>query len=749
MTLRYMQGFESIRTASDLIIQGISNTVGLNAFTKPSTRMSGTRSLVLENSYSGSGDISPSYAGTSSFQMNTGLTINNLWQAGGFAFGAAAKLRDTSTQYYVGSVVPEASNVTTKNKMVWDGSKYWAIMRATTNAGGTAGTSTVIGTSTDLITWTILANQPTSASGYHYAIAYINNLIVVSCYQGAYAYLNPATDTTWSTGNMGVSSPAAVGTSNIVYINGMYYGITSGTSTYGQIKQSSTLNTTSWSYVGNYISENASTTTATLVVDTYGQNLFCFHTNTASTSTSRTTLQSYTWDQLGTSVAPTLNIAISGGANVGIVSLAISPTNGNKVAISNAGVIYYAVYGASSWTTIPAATSGIVANNSNSVAYDATNDRFVITGGSTATGFFVSYSTDGTGSAWTTTKLFSTSTGNALQATTLEFINSKLIGGGHQVTEFVFNPVNNTYGGTVKYKTQVLTASSSSGTAARASRLGVAAINSSGRQSYVGISGGGSGISGGSAPLYLSTENIVTSSTTMPNISIDATVPWHYFTFVFTATTTANTFDLQILVDGVPSSLTASGVALAGATDTTSTLYWTVPFRDFNVSILPTLVEFDDIYLLDNSGSVNNSPLPDAHIIAYRPTSDVQAQWTSSTSSNYGAVSGSSANTAVGAVSSSTAGAKDIYGTTNSFDISQYSVKAVMVDSVMKNTSLNSSTANVGILSNSVEVNSSDVTLSNGTLTYVSKIQETDPNTNSTWTKTAAQASQISITKKT
>jgi hypothetical protein len=92
MTLKYMQGFESMRDDSDFRTQGwITAPSSMTAgFTPSFTTVNGT-SLQLIGSGNSSG-LAPGSAGVADIGFfKTGVTVNQAWNSGGFALGLAAR----------------------------------------------------------------------------------------------------------------------------------------------------------------------------------------------------------------------------------------------------------------------------------------------------------------------------------------------------------------------------------------------------------------------------------------------------------------------------------------------------------------------------------------------------------------------------------------------------------------------------------------------------------------------------------
>lgn len=747
MTLRYIQGMESVRNSTDFISQGWTTntpTSGLRPFGIPSTKIAGTQALRFESSSAASADLSPTFAGgNSSTQFNTGITINELWTKGGFSFGTRCGFRDTINSSTIGFQVPAFGtgivNQSPANRIIWDGTKYWSL-RIDANQS-----VVTVCTSTDLITWTDTVAQPTLLP---FSISFVNGIVVVSCQN--FTIARTTTGTTWTNTAIftGVTNQAPV--SNVVFANAKYY-ISSGSNTAGSPPPVLTLTSpdlVTWTQIDSFAATATNNVHPTLFFDPQRSRIFQLLTTNGGATDTFARVRSFNFSN-----AVTTNLSFSAIDRVGPSSIAVSTVSGTAaivVSLTNGQVFFATGANPTSWTGLTAAQVGLPSVTDTAhqcIAYDPTIDRFVIAAPAGA----VAISNDNTGATWTVTNPISTTIYNV--GTT--YINNKMIATGQSVmvgSGVIANGVL-TYGWDVKYWTEtVVAANSGSSTFQGSSRLGFAAINSGGRSSFVGLMPSSAiNTSTNTAAIAVSVNNTTSGADAgSETYSVSTLNKYNYYELVATATATVNQFSVQVVINGNIVSSSAFIVAIAPTADTTSTLFLTLPIRNSGVSALPSWISFDDMYLLDFAGTVNNTPMKDCTIIKDNPTGDVQAQFTktpATAATNSVVASAASVSTASGQLSSQSTGAQDIYSVANTIDLSAFSVKAVAVEATFSNSTLASSTVKVGMLSGAAAVDTGTVTVPNGSSLFASKIQELDPNTAIAWTRTNAIAAQITVTK--
>jgi hypothetical protein len=212
--------------------------------------------------------------------------------------------------------------------------------------------------------------------------------------------------------------------------------------------------------------------------------------------------------------------------------------------------------------------------------------------------------------------------------------------------------------------------------------------------------------------------------------SVPTSTLTHYYEIVgISSSGTTNGFTLYMYIDGV---LVTTGTAVRQLTGPTDTVY------NFVITLgrSSRFTQIDDLYFTLNDGQGLVGPIGVINIVAQRPETDIQAQWvkTGSASSNSGSVNQSALSSqSSNYVSSSNAGDKDIYGTTDVLP-QGYTPKAIMTEAFFTKTSTTVPTVSLGTLSGSTEVDGTGVSITGATATYVNQIVERDPNGNAAWT---------------
>lgn len=257
MTLKYMQGFETVRDDSDLRAQGwaptpaaparktttsIPSVTGVNGF---SLRPIGAFQTM---------SYSTAAWGSSSDQafgaLNTGITLRQAWNAGGITLGYGARFNSGSTLYYGAA---KAVNP------VYDGSTYWATM-----SGGSVG----IATSSDLVTWTPITQQLANVAALGYVGSNIVTASINSTTSQATVQYSTNKGSSWTSVNMPVTgtsfaSPLAViSTGNATYPHLLCIGATNSSVT------------TIYAVVGNLTTGAASFKIASQANTAVGQGAF-------------------------------------------------------------------------------------------------------------------------------------------------------------------------------------------------------------------------------------------------------------------------------------------------------------------------------------------------------------------------------------------------------------------------------------------------------------------------------------------
>lgn len=736
---RYVQGFETVRNNVDLVAQGWASPYTGSTLVPIASNVLSTLSeqIRCEQYQSGTTDLSPNFAGTS-IQCNTGATINSLWTAGGFVFGGRGQLRDTTAPFTIGDVATDdtasgVGNQSTNARIDFDGTLYWSLRKIiATNV-------VTVCSSPDLVTWTDTVAHPTTNAK---SITCANGLLIVTQQNNTVSFSSDhgATWTATIVFNPGPGVTAGNLMSNVVYWNSKYYVSVVGNPASNAVLYKST-DLVTWTQVASNAVLTGGVWAAALQIDSIRNVLYWSYMTGLANAQTFARLNSVSTAEVVTGVwtPTTLN------GRVGVQSVAIGTDR--IVCSMSDGSVYYSIITSGVYGTFTAATTGITnvgLSARQSVVYDPRSAQFVIV----SSGGVQVLSTDGI--TWALSHPIQTTKYNVGSV----YLNSLVIITGQSVavgSGGVLSGVSS-YGWDTHQWSETAVASGASTTAQGSGRLGFAAINSTSRSSFVGIYATTAINTGTSTAQFGFSSNNTTTGADTPSetYSIAIANKFPYFELICTATATVNQFSIQVMINGTVVSATPFVVALCGTTDVTSTLYVTVPIRNQAVSTLPTLIAFDDMYVLDFSGSQNNSVMRGINIIKAPFSNDDQAQWTknpASIASNHLAASASSVSVAGSSLTSNIAGNKDIYTAIQPFDISMFSVKAVQVEGTLSNTTLAATSAKLGLSSSGVAVDSGVVSLATGINSYVAKLQETDPNTGVAWSRAAAIAAKSTLEK--
>lgn len=722
MTLKFMQGFETMADDSDFRNQGwlFAPTKMYTALTPSFTGIAGATSLHLI----GAGSSNTSAEGASGTPdvgfFNTGITVNQAWNAGGFTFGIAAKFNS-------GSALAYASGATTynPNQMCFDGTRYWAIRN-------TAGSSMTVAYSTDLINWTVAPTLPVAPTATS-TLSYVSGLLCLMVYTSGTTstlYYSSNNAASWNSQTFNASGGSAnTGVPGMVFATGnssFPHMVTAGAYFPGA------------SYIAHGV-----------WIGTIGGTMTQITLATGA---------------LNAASLPMMRIRSFGGILISGCGLA------------NIGVFQSATASNASLNTVGAWSTATTSNNGNvcDIAYHPTTNVWVL---ATSTGIQTFPNTGAAGTpvapsgALTTTTRYSTAGMTSVWWTGTQMI--AVGAAGHIITSpdgLIWTesggrvlPQGGPYNwvGSINDGSQyVLYSDNSAGVIAVSADLltnftckyamdgtenvpstaGIIAVVVSNAYtslpftlaSRVGIEAAAA--SGGSRNISL-----VQTVTTLGTVAVSTTPLNHYYELKFTKVAgTTNSFTVQLYVDGtaVGSSYT---VSMAGTGDTTSIM-------SLCLNRQATFTAYDDIYFTLDDGNGVVGPLGVCAIVAQRPETDTQAQWsrTGSASSNslstkQTAYSSQSGNY----VSSSNVGDKDIYGTTDTLPAG-YLAKAVQTEAFFSKTSATAPTANVGIKSGSSEADGATVTISTASpLVYATQVADKDPNGNIGWTSASVNAAKF------
>ena len=157
-----------------------------------------------------------------------------------------------------------------------------------------------------------------------------------------------------------------------------------------------------------------------------------------------------------------------------------------------------------------------------------------------------------------------------------------------------------------------------------------------------------------------------------------------------------------------------------------------------------SLVALDDIYIFDTNGSTNNDFIGQAVVQTIVPNGDGSVAWSrSGGSTNYGNVDETVQNGDTDYVYTSTAAQQDFYNFTN-LAANTATVYGLQVNGCARKD--DSGARSLKLLTKSGATTSTGSTHSLDTsYTYYQRVQETDPNTSTAWTKTTVDAAQFGV----
>lgn len=727
MTLKYMQGFETMLDDSDLRAAlwapNPSKSTTKNVVTVPSVTGLAGLSLrpmgLFQSPLTGTAALGSSGANDFGY-FNTGVTVNQAWTAGGFTLGFGARFNSgVAASYAAGGTANSA-------QACYDGVRYWAVQLI--------GSTYNLAYSTNLQTWTVAPSQPT-------AISALTTICSLGGGAVAVANVNGGNYTIYSSSNQGSSW-----TSTVLAASGVAgsYGATiaTGNSTYPHAALVTSANSGSTNY-GIYVGTLGGTMVKAFTPAVGGNSpsqphliggLIVF----AQGGTSSTTIF------MATASNSALNTsgAWSAGSWSGITTcndIAYNPVSNLWVIVGNGGI--YTIPNTGAVGTATALTGTLTLTN----RYSTVGMQNIVWTGTQliATGLQGRILTSPDGITWTDTGshilptgvantnwqclindgskyiLFSDST-TGLIVTTADLLTNFQCAYAQESPE-VTQAIATTMIGTGVYPA---TSAPSLTTGTWGQPVASTSYMVIGPQS------------GGTRPVAINRND--TGASIFTGTLRVAVGSYHYFELHYVkSSATVNTFTMSIYMDGVLIGTASAATAWAPTSDTTSLLV--LAFQRNGV-----FTAFDDMYVTLDDAVANTlqGPIGIVNIVVQRPETDTQAQWvkngsagTNSLSVNQPALSSLSTNF----VSSNNAGDKDIYGTTDNLP-SGYTPKAVQVEAYYARTSTTSPVVNTGLISGGTEVDGAQVTIANATPTYVSQIVERNPNGGGAWTAATVNA---------
>ncbi len=748
MTAKIIDGFETCRQDADVRLRGVlySNAC-LSASVPSATGVSGYALAQLSPAVSVASlpPIVNGGVGTTAV-LNTGMTVNQIWAAGGFSFGISAtqNLSLLTGGVYGYSFGP--ATTINANTVCFDGTRYWAM--------GVSGTTYNVFTSTNLTTWTPTASQPGALSSLG-QLSYMGGGVValISISAAAttgYVYYTNNQGASWTsqavatwTGSTGQLMGNGIATNNSAYPHVLALGATSGTVTSTSGPSSIVVGTlggtmTPVIFNGAYTSNPGMRPVTINGLIFVGNASLGYYSATASNSNLNTAAAWTAWAPsiassiLGITYNPISNLyviattaGISTFLNTGAAGTPVSPS-GTQVVTSR-----YTTAGMNSvyWTgtqLVAFGTLGHIITSPDGITWTEIGARALPVG--VAGSSYLASLYDGTQYVLftdTTSGLVIT-TPDGVNNHTVQYASHKAPSSAIGTDTRCIGPLVVTAAPTTNPVTTALTQTSTSVV------IGVApqAINTAGVSSAYIVED--------SRPANALTNLANITSAVAANTPQSAT---HYYELVYTAAPTINTFNVSISIDGTVVYSTASAIQMAATADTTSVVL---------MRMLPAsqcVAQVDDMYFNTIDGVGVSGALGQVTIVAMRPSADVQDNWVKNGAASSNALSvrqPSYSSQSANYISSANSGDKDIYSSADTVP-SGYTPRAVQLEAVFTRTSTTAPTANVGIISGGVELDSSNVTMNSNSPTFASGMFQNNPNGNVAWTRATVNAAEFVV----
>ncbi len=748
MTAKIIDGFETCRQDADVRLRGVLYSNACLSASVPSVTGVAGYALAQLSPAVTTPSLPPLVSASvgATAVLNTGMTVNQIWAAGGFAFGISAtqNLSLLTGGIYGYSFGPATS--INANTVCFDGTRYWAI--------GVSGTTYNVFTSTNLTTWTITASQPGTLSSLG-QISYMGGgvIAIVSLSVAGttgYAYYTSNQGASWSSqavatwaGSTGQLLGTGIGTNNSPYPHVLALGATNGsaTSTGGP---SSIVVGTLGGTMTPVIFNGSSTSNPGMRPVTIDGLIFLgnaslgYYSATASNPNLNTAAAWTAWAPstassiLGITYNPNSNLyviattaGISTFLNTGAAGTPVSPS-GTQVVTSR-----YTTAGMNSvyWTgtqLVAFGTLGHIITSPDGITWAEIGARALPVG--VAGSSYLASLYDGT------QYVLFTDTTSGLIVTTPDGVNNHAVQyASHKFPSAAvgtdtrcIGPLVVAAAPTTNPVTTALTQTSTSVV------IGVVpqAINTAGASSAYVVQD--------SRPASALTNLATVASSVTANTPSSAT---HYYELVYTAAPTINTFNVYVSIDGSVVYSTTSAIQMAAPTDTTSVVL---------MRMLPAsqcVAQVDDMYFNVIDGVGVSGALGQVTIVAMRPSADVQDNWVKNGAASSNALSvrqPAYSSQSANYITSANSGDKDIYSSADAIP-SGYTPRAVQLEAVFTRTSTTAPTANVGIISGGVELDSANVTMNGNSATFASGMFQNNPNGNVAWTRATVDAAEFVV----
>lgn len=217
---------------------------------------------------------------------------------------------------------------------------------------------------------------------------------------------------------------------------------------------------------------------------------------------------------------------------------------------------------------------------------------------------------------------------------------------------------------------------------------------------------------------------------------------WYYIEFKATISDAAGTYEIKI--NGV-TAVSGSSVDTKATANATANSLIIGGIATVTSGGGATSTDYDDVYLLNSSGSVNNDFLGDVRVDAYLPSgAGNTTQWTASAGSNYQCVDESPQNGDTDYVQTSTVNNKDTYAFAD-MTHTPSNIYAVQINAIAKKDDAGTRSICLVTRSGGSDTDGATQALSAASYSDFTEVRETDPNTSAAWTKTNFNSAEFGI----
>lgn len=217
---------------------------------------------------------------------------------------------------------------------------------------------------------------------------------------------------------------------------------------------------------------------------------------------------------------------------------------------------------------------------------------------------------------------------------------------------------------------------------------------------------------------------------------------WHYVEFKVTIADSITADSCKVRLNGADIITVATGQDLKVSANASASQFW-LGLNSNNSG--PAPVWFDDVYVCNQAGSVNNDFLGDIRVDVLYPTSDGNyTAFTPSTGSSHYALVDETAPNTSDYNSGSAVNDRDSYGLSNLSALSSQTVYGVQVNSAILKDDAGAKSAANFVRSGSTDTDGASAPLGTAQ-SYLSQVFELDPNTAAAWTESTVNAMEAGV----